>query len=280
MSATTLARPLRHRTDDPPGSANRLTIDEQAAQLLSAHHLDTPLLLANVWDAASAQIVEAAGLRFVATSSRAIAQVFGEPDDDSSDPDQIFSHISRIARSVSVPVTADLQAGFRLDPSELVERMLDAGVVGCNLEDTDHHGGGGLLDPFEQASYLEAVRAASQAAGVHVVLNARTDVYLRGSGDEHDQLHEAIQRGRLYHEAGADCVYPFSVTNRDHVESLIEAIPGPLNFVARRGRFSIGELTALGAQRISLASGIFHLVTARLDEIARSLAQGRDVDDL
>ena len=158
--------------------------------------------------------------------------------------------------------------------------MLDAGVVGCNLEDTNHHGSGGLLDPFQQAAYLEAVRAASQAAGIHIVLNARTDVYLRGSGDEHHQLHEAIQRGRLYHEAGADCVYPFSVTNRSHVESLVESIPAPLNFVARHGRFSIRELTALGARRISLASGIFHLVTAHLEEIARSLAQGRDVDEL
>ncbi|MEO6858153.1 MAG: isocitrate lyase/phosphoenolpyruvate mutase family protein [Solirubrobacteraceae bacterium] len=264
----------------PSKSPDRGALAEQAERLLRAHHEDTPVLLANVWDASSARAVEAAGFEFVATSSRAVAQVLGEPDDDSSDPDLIFSFTARIARAVSVPVTADLEAGFGLAPSDLVSRLLEAGVVGCNLEDTDHHADGVLLDADRQAAYLAEVRAASEQMGVHVVLNTRTDTFIRLVGDEAAQLEEAIRRGRLYLEAGADCVYPIAVASKDHVASLIASVPGPLNFLARRGGLSIDDLAGLGARRISLASGVFHLVAERLGDILSALASGAGFDDL
>jgi 2-methylisocitrate lyase-like PEP mutase family enzyme len=252
----------------------------KAEQLRAAHHGETPLLLANVWDVASARAIEAAGFPFVATSSRAIAQVLGEADDDSSDPELVFSFIARIARAVSVPVTADLEAGFRLSPAALVESLLHSGVVGCNLEDTDHHGHRDLVDVGRQAAYLAEVRAESERRGVHVVVNARTDTFIQHVGDEEEQLEEAIRRGRLYFEAGADCVYPIAVSRREDVAELISSLPGPLNFLALRGGLSISELTALGARRISLASGVFRLVADRLGELVAELADGTGLDDL
>jgi 2-methylisocitrate lyase-like PEP mutase family enzyme len=177
---------------------------EAARSLLDAHHRDAPLLLANVWDVASARIVEAAGFHFAATSSHAIADVLGEDDADCSDPDLIFDWIGRMAKAVSCPVTVDLEAGYGLAPIELVRRMLAAGVVGCNLEDTDHHGDDALVDADQQASYLSAVRAAADAAGVHIVINARVDSFIRRVGDEDRQMADAIWRGGLYFEAGAD----------------------------------------------------------------------------
>lgn len=252
----------------------------KAEQLLLAHHTRQPLLLVNAWDVASALAVANAGFPAVATSSRAIAQVLGEADDDSSDPDLIFSFTARITHAVPVPVTADLEAGFRLSAPALVDRLIETGVAGCNLEDSDHHGGGVLVDADRQAAYLADVRAASDRRGVHLVLNARIDAFIRHFGDPDAQLAEAVRRGRLYLEAGADCVYPMAVTRRTDAEALVSSIPGPLNFLARRGGLSIADLTTLGARRISLASGVFSLVTARHGEIVDALAGGGSLDDL
>jgi 2-methylisocitrate lyase-like PEP mutase family enzyme len=102
-------------------------------------------------------LVVKSGFPVVATSSGAIAATLGYEDNDSMPVDEAFGVVARITRSVSVPVTADVEAGYRLPPTELVERLLDAGAVGCNLEDTDHHGGKGLLDADENAERLRAV---------------------------------------------------------------------------------------------------------------------------
>lgn len=252
----------------------------KAQQLLAAHHRERPLLLPNAWDVASARAVEKAGFPVVATTSHAIAEVLGEPDDDSSDPDAIFSFISRIVRAVSVPVTADLQGGFQLPPAELVDRLLGAGAVGCNLEDIGHHGGGVLLDADWQAAFLAGVRAASDRRGVHVVVNARVDTFIRGLGDRPAQVDETIRRGGLYLQAGADCIYPIGASHPEDMAALVSGVPGPLNLLARRGGPSIADLTALGARRISLASGIFNLVNARHSEIVAALAGGADLGDL
>lgn len=262
-----------------PGSVSDV-LARKAELLLAAHGAERPLVLPNAWDVASARAVEAAGFPAVATSSRAIAAVLGEADDDTSDPDAIFSFVARIARAVSVPVTVDLEGGFGLSPVELVDRLLDAGAVGCNLEDTDHHGQGILLDADDQAASLAAVRDAGARRGVHVVLNARIDTLLRPSDDETAPVDETIRRARLYLRAGADCAYPMAVSSREDAAVLVEAIPGPVNLLARRGGLSIPELTALGARRISLASGVFALVAQRHREIVEAIAGGADVGEL
>ena len=155
---------------------------ERAEALRRLHTSSRPLVLPNAWDVASARLVVKAGFPIVATSSGAVAATLGYEDNDSMPVDEAFGVIARIARSVSVPVTADVEAGYGLSPQELVERLLDAGAVGCNLEDTDHHGGAGLVDAGENADRLRAVRQAASEAGAHVVLNARVDV-LRLEGD-------------------------------------------------------------------------------------------------
>lgn len=243
----------------------------KAQELLDAHHAPDPLVLPNVWDVASARIVEQAGFPVVATSSRAIAGVLGLGDDDSSDPDTVFGWAGRIAGAVACPVTVDLEAGYRLRPADLVERLLSVGAVGCNLEDTDHHGNSVLLDAGEQAAFVAEVRAAGDAAGVHVVINARIDSFIRHAGDETQQLEEAVRRGRSYLEAGADCVYPIALGDRVRITQFVSSMPGPVNLVARRGGLGVGELAALGAHRISLASGLFEVAYGQLRAALRRL---------
>lgn len=260
-------------------TARRSDLAAAAQSLLAAHHGDRPLLLANVWDAASAAAVEAAGFAYTATSSRAIAAVLGVADDDTADPDLVFDWVARIARAVSGPVTADLEAGFALPPAELVERLLAAGAVGCNLEDTDHHGDGVLVDAERQAAYLSEVRVATDAAGVHIVINARVDAFVRAAGSPGHQVEEAIRRGRRYLESGADCVYPIGMSGLDQVEEIVAGIPGPVNAMARPGGLRIGDLAACGVRRISLASGLHHLVADYLRRVATGLSDGRELTD-
>jgi Phosphoenolpyruvate phosphomutase len=170
----------------------------RADRLRELHHADEMLVLPNVWDAASAKIVAEAGFPVVATASAAISAMLGYPDGEGAPWQEMFAAAGRVARAVSVPVTVDAEAGYGMEPRELVDRLLEIGVVGCNLEDTGHRAGG-LVDADAHAERLAAIRAAAGDAGVPIVINARADTFLPGSGyPEQERVAEAVRRGRLY----------------------------------------------------------------------------------
>lgn len=250
---------------------------DRAAALLSLHHGSHPLVLPNAWDVPSALAVAGHGFPAVATSSRAIAQVFGEDDDDSSDPDVVFDFLRRMAGAVDVPLTADLQAGLRLSGSELAERMVVSGLAGCNLEDSKHHGTGGLRDAAEQAAFLASVRAASDRLDVHLVINARVDTFIRQSGDVTQLVDETIGRAKMYLEAGADCIYPMAVGELDVAQRLVHGIPAPVNLLYRGDGPSLPELADTGAARISFGSGIFGMVHQRHIEVLGGIQRELDI---
>jgi 2-methylisocitrate lyase-like PEP mutase family enzyme len=253
--------------DEPP----RPSPAGAAAAFLAAHQAGPPLILPNVWDVASARVVEEAGFPFLATSSHAIAAVLGGRDDDSAEPAVVFPFLARIAASVRAPVTADLERGYRLPPSELVERVLTAGLIGCNLEDTDHHGEAALVDLEEQCAFLTEVRVAADSAGVHLVVNARVDTVIRRVGDERSQLDEAIRRGRRYLDAGADCVYPIGLSDPDAIRELVTAMPGPVNILARPGGPPVAQLADLGVRRISFGGGLHRRLLDHLRELVAGI---------
>jgi 2-methylisocitrate lyase-like PEP mutase family enzyme len=248
-------------------------LPERADALRRLHKAPRPLVLPNAWDAASARLVEKAGFPVVATSSGAVAASLGYEDNDSMPVDEAFGAIARIARSVSVPVTADVEAGYGLSPKDLVERLLDAGAVGCNLEDTDHHGGAELLDADENAERLRAVRQAATEAGVEIVLNARIDV-LRTQGDPRELLEEAVRRAGLYLDAGADCVFPIRLADDELIGEFVRRVEGPVNVVAA-GTPPLARLAELGVRRVSFAGILMNQLygahEARLAEIAAEL---------
>lgn len=236
---------------------NTTDLAHQAETLRRLHHDSQPLLLPNVWDVASARAVAEAGFPIVATSSHAVAASLGHPDTDSMPVEEAFGAIARIARAVEVPVTADLEAGYRLPAPELVERLLGAGAVGCNLEDTDHHGADVLVPIERQADRLRAVRQASQEAGVPVVINARIDVFLREVGDPQSRLPQAIRRGQAFIAAGADCLYPIGLGDPAAIEVFVREVGAPVNIWLRPDGPSRQTLAELGVARISLAGGLF-----------------------
>src|SRR4051812_8911062 len=206
-----------------------------------------PLVLPGPWDAASARVFADAGFPALATPSAGISASLGYQDGEGTPPDEMFAAIRRITRAVDVPVTADVEAGYGLPAGELVERLLEAGAAGCNLEDSDP-ATAALAEPARQADRLAAVRAA---AGSALVINARVDTYLRGDRTP----AAAIERGRLYAAAGADCVYPI-LAPATHLGILAEALGVPLNALCKPGTLSPRELGVLGADRVTFGGGL------------------------
>jgi 2-methylisocitrate lyase-like PEP mutase family enzyme len=232
------------------------------------------LVLPNVWDVASARLVVTAGFPVVATSSGAVAATLGYEDNGSMPVDEVFGVIARIARGVRVPLTADIEAGYGLAPQELVTRLLDAGAVGCNLEDTDHRRGVGIVDAEEHAERLRSVRHAATRARVNVVLNARIDV-LRGEGDRRELFEEAVRRAKLYRRAGADCVFPIRLAEDELIGEFVKRVECPVNIVAA-GAPSLARLSALGVARVSFAGMLMNELygthKSKLDRIAAEAA--------
>ncbi|GGQ28108.1 2-methylisocitrate lyase-like PEP mutase family enzyme [Actinomadura coerulea] len=213
---------------------------DNAASLRDLHRPGDPLLLPNVWDAGSAKIVQEAGFPALATASAAVSAMLGYPDHEGAPAEEMFAAAGRVIRAATVPVTVDAEAGYGLQPGELVERLLAIGAAGCNLEDTY---AGELAEPRVQAEYIAAVR---EAAGDALVINARADVFVARAPDP---VEAAIARGRLYLEAGADCVYPIAAPP-DAIPALVKGIPGPVNANNFPGT-SLAELAELGVARVS-----------------------------
>jgi 2-methylisocitrate lyase-like PEP mutase family enzyme len=236
--------------------------------LRSLHVRGEPLVLPNAWDAASARAVVAAGFPVVATTSGGVAAALGYEDHEAAPGDEMLAAAARIARNVDVPVTVDAEAGYGLEPAELVAALERAGAAGCNLEETDH-AAGTLRDPLEHAAWLREVREAASAAGYGLVINARIDVFL-ADGAQGDLVPEALERARAYAEAGADCVYPIALWEADALTAFMAEAPGPVNVLATPRAPSLDELAQLGVARVSYGS-LLHRQS--LEQLASELAR-------
>jgi 2-methylisocitrate lyase-like PEP mutase family enzyme len=230
-----------------------------AAALRSLHRPGVPLVLANVWDAGTAKIVEAAGFPAVATSSVAVAESLGYADQQGAPVAEMLAAAARIARVVSVPVTVDAEGGYGLSADSFVARLLATGAVGCNLEDTDH-AAGGLVDVARQAEWLASVRAAADRTGVPLVINARIDeVIAAGSpSDESALVQPVVARAMAYLAAGVDCVYPILLHTPDAIGQVVAAVaPAAVNVSCRPAKTALSAMAALGVARISTGGGLW-----------------------
>ncbi|MGI5470478.1 isocitrate lyase/PEP mutase family protein [Streptomyces sp. CA-132043] len=238
-----------------------------AARLRALHHgraPGDPLVLPGPWDAASARVFADAGFEALATPSAGIGESLGYGDGHTP-ADEMFAAVARITRAVDVPVTADVEAGYGLPAKELVERLLEAGAVGCNLEDSDA-ATGTLRDAGEQAEWLAEVR---EAAGDALVINARIDTFLRGVSG----AAPAVERGLRYVAAGADCVYPI-LAPPELLAELAAGIGAPVNAVVLPGGPAPRELGAAGASRVTFGGGLQHAATETLRGVAAALRAG------
>jgi 2-methylisocitrate lyase-like PEP mutase family enzyme len=222
-------------------------------RLRSLHVPGEPLLLPNAWDAATAGAVADAGFPVVATTSAGVAAALGFEDHQGAPAGEMLAAAARIAAAVEIPVTVDAEAGYRMRPAELVAALRDAGAAGCNLEDTDHSTEQ-LRDPSRHAAWLGEVRAAADALGYPLVVNARIDVFLAHLGEEEGQerlVGEALERARAYLDAGADCVFPILLWERPALEQFVSGAGGPVNALALPNAPPRAALAELGVSRIS-----------------------------
>ena len=243
--------------------------------LRSLHRPGAPLLLPNAWDVATAKAVVAAGFPVVATTSAGVAGVLGYEDHEGAPPDEMFAAAARIARGVDVPVTVDAEAGYGMEPADLVSALRGAGAAGCNLEDTDH-AAGSLRDPDCQAEWFRAVREA--AAGYPLVINARVDIFLgpflagADPGTQAELVPEALRRANAYLEAGVDCVYPIALWETDALRRFSSEVRGPVN-VLRLPQTPLAELAALGVARVSWGPFLYRDAIARFEDKLASLQE-------
>jgi 2-methylisocitrate lyase-like PEP mutase family enzyme len=227
--------------------------------------------LPNAWDPASARAVAAAGFPAVATASAAMCEVLGYRDHEGTPAHEMFAAITRIARSVDVPVTADLEHGYGLSPDQLAERLTETGAVGCNLEDTDPRTRR-LVPPEQHADYLAGLRHAAATAGVDLVLTARADTRVAANGVH---LDEVIDRCRRYRAAGADCVFPIFITP-SVVADIVAAVDAPVAVLYRPGWPSLTELAALGVARISFGPGLHRAAIAFVNKMLQAVRDDTD----
>jgi 2-methylisocitrate lyase-like PEP mutase family enzyme len=231
---------------------------EKAHKLHSLHLGPRVLVLPNVWDVASARIVEDAGFPAVATSSAGVANSLGYPDGQKISRDEMLEVVARIARAVSVPVTADMEAGYGKTHEDLAQTavaIVEAGAVGCNIEDLVGEGSGQLFPIQEQKQKIRAMVEAVKKLGAHLVINARTDIFLEGIGDPATRVERTAERLNAYRDAGAESLFAPGVKDIETIGKLVRAVNGPLNILATVGSPSVAELEKLGVARISCGSG-------------------------
>ncbi|MEU1596408.1 isocitrate lyase/phosphoenolpyruvate mutase family protein [Streptomyces sp. NPDC005708] len=243
---------------------------EQALAFRARHVPGRPIVLPNAWDTASARLVEQAGATAVATTSAGLAWALGAADGDRLSRDDALAAIARIASSVAVPVSTDIETGYADDAAgvgDTIRAVLAAGAVGVNIEDGLYGGDAPLRPAAEQAERIAAARQAADAAGVPLFVNARVDTYLRGAGE----LSETLERAAAYLAAGADGVFVPGAVDPGIVKALAEGIDGPLNVMVGPGAPAVGELAALGVARVSAGSALAQAVHGLVHRAAREL---------
>lgn len=247
---------------------------KKAEAFKALHSGPAPLLLANVWDVASARIIEQAGFPAVATSSAGVAFAHGFPDGEKISADRMIAAIAEIAAAVNVPVTADVEAGYGNAPdsaARTAREVIKAGAVGMNFEDATGDAARPLADLALQLERIHAIRETANRLGVPLVLNARTDVYLLQVGDPEKRYDETLRRALAFRDAGADCIFVPGLRDAHTIGRLVADLQCPVNILAGPGSPSVEELTSLSVKRISLGSSPMRATLGLLRRLGEEL---------
>jgi 2-methylisocitrate lyase-like PEP mutase family enzyme len=249
-------------------------LTQKAERLRALHHTGRILVLPNIWDPGGARMMESLGYPAVATASASIAYALGYDDGQQITLEAMLDVVGRVASSVHVPVTADMEWGYAEEPQDVAEnmrRVLHAGAVGINLEDSVREGER-LFEVEFQCARISAVRAMARQEGVPFFINARTDVFWpRVPGTEAEKFAEAVRRAQAYFAAGADCFYPIILGDLGTLRRLYEAIQAPINVLAPTSQATLRELEAAGIARLSLGPGLMWASLTVMKKIAVEL---------
>jgi 2-methylisocitrate lyase-like PEP mutase family enzyme len=246
---------------------DKQVLAQRATALLELHQPGNPVVLPTVWDAWSAKLAVEAGFSALTVGSHPVADSVGKADNEGMTFDDLLARVVQITGAVDVPVSVDIESGYAEAPARLIDGLLGAGAVGLNIEDTVHSEGGRLRSSAEHAQLVGALRAAADAAGVHVVLNARTDLFLRQDGDEGDRVDRAVARLVEAADAGADVLYPVGLHDPDTLRRLTSELPLPVNAIALPDQSDPASYGPLGVARISFGPFLQAALSGRAKEI-------------
>src|SRR5437879_12138589 len=222
------------------------------------HSAGDILVLPKAGDVPSARIFEQAGFPAIGTSSSAIVISVGYPDGQKITRDEMLQVVERIAKSVSVPVTAEMEDSYgesATTVADTAKRVIAAGAIGINIEDSTKRPDHPLFDVEAQVRKIAEIRKIGDRSDVPLVINARTDVLILGQGDKSNRLREAIDRGNAYNDAGADCSFPVGAIDLQTVSEITRNVRCPINILATNGIPSVPDIKRLGVRHVTQGAG-------------------------
>lgn len=255
-----------------------MSSQKEKAELFHALHVaGRPLILFNAWDPGSAKAVTAGGALAIATGSWSVAAANGYPDGEAMPFELAIDNLARIAGTVALPVTIDLESGYGNAPQSMAQsvlRAIRAGAIGCNLEDSFPEGGE-LRDANDQALRLRAARASANSLSLPFFINARTDIFLKAAPETHDDkmLANAIARACTYKEAGANGFFVPGLADKKLIARLVKESPLPINIMVTGITLPLNELAELGVARVSHGPRPYLQMMKALEEAARAAMQ-------
>ena len=260
-------------------------IQQTKAQQLHALHSNAKMLvLPNIWDPLGAALIENLEYPAIATASASIAFTNGYDDGENMPFNDLLTLLTKIAKSVNIPVTADIESGYANTDAELqknMEMIINTGIVGINIEDTNKQSGN-LYTIERQCQRIRLIRKVSEDMGIQLFINARTDVYIKGNSfvTEEEKFEEIIKRGEAYVNAGADCIFPIVMKQKHEIRNLISALKCPVNILALPGVPDLKSLNEIGVARVSLGPGFLKIAIKSMKELAEKLKNYEGLDKI
>ncbi len=257
---------------------------EKAKQFYDLHHSGRLLILPNIWDCLGANLLESLNYPAIATASASVAFTNGYDDGQRISFDSVLAILKKIASSVNIPVSADIESGFAendLELGENIKQLLATGIVGINIEDTDKETNS-ILPIETQCGKIKLIKRVSEEVGVPLFINARADVYLRGKNFDspESKLEEALKRGRAYKAAGADCFYPIAMTRQEDIKRMVEELQMPVNVITIPGIPELNILNEIGVARVSLGPSFLKIALKAMKNLALKLQNFEGLSDI
>ena len=235
-------------------------------------HQSGCFVIPNPWDIGSARLLEQFGFKALATTSSGFAWSLGRADNHVT-VDEALAHLRAISSAVNVPVNADFEGGFAVEPEGVAKNVAAAcetGIAGLSIEDSSGDAANPLFDFDFSVARIKAARAAIDRSGTGVLLTARSEGFLVGRPD----LAETIRRLKAYGAAGADCLYAPRLGDMSQIKAVIDAVaPKPVNVLVGSDFTTVAELAAAGARRISVGGGLARTAWRGFIDAAREIAE-------
>jgi 2-methylisocitrate lyase-like PEP mutase family enzyme len=261
-----------------------VTQKEKAVLFHQLHHNGELLILPNIWDPLGALLLESLEYKAIATASASIAYSNGYYDGEKISFAEVLTIFRRIVNSVQLPVSADIESGYADNDEQLNEniiQLLDTGIVGINIEDTNAHTH--TLNSVDvQCRKISLIRKLADEKGIPLFINARTDTYIHAGlfSTSQETLKETIQRGKAYREAGADGFYPIVMSQPVDIEQVVNQVQLPINIITIPGIPDLKTLQDMGVARLSLGPSFLKIALRAMKHMAEALKRHQGLESI